>query len=302
MNPETRPQRPTTFESMVERQAPMMTPEGIQKGLAFQPRATDIIISPFGKSGTTWLQQIVHGLRTRGDMDFDDISRVAPWIETAHDLGLDLDAPQKAHPRAFKSHCSWTQVPKGARYVVSLRDPKDALVSMYRFMEGWFFEPGTISIETLARRRYFVRGESRDYWSHLVSWWEHRHDANVLVLSFEEVKLDLPGTVRRVAEFIGVELDPELLDIVVRQSSLDFMLKYKDRFDDLLMRQHSEAVAGLPPGSDSAKVRSGKVGSHRTELPKELSLEMDSIWQEEVEAKLGFPTYEALRKELVAAA
>jgi len=80
MNPETHPQRPTTFESMVERQAPMMTPEGIQKGLAFQPRATDIIISPFGKSGTTWLQQIVHGLRTRGDMVFDDISRVAPWM------------------------------------------------------------------------------------------------------------------------------------------------------------------------------------------------------------------------------
>ena len=48
-----------------------------------------------------------------------------------------------AEPRAFKSHLPWMAVPKGARYIVSLRDPRDALVSMYRFMEGWFFEPGT---------------------------------------------------------------------------------------------------------------------------------------------------------------
>ena len=27
---------------------------------AYQPRATDIIITPYAKSGTTWLQQIFH--------------------------------------------------------------------------------------------------------------------------------------------------------------------------------------------------------------------------------------------------
>ena len=37
---------------------------------------------------------------------------------------------------AFKSHLSYDLVPKGCRYIVSLRDPKDALVSAYRFM-GW---------------------------------------------------------------------------------------------------------------------------------------------------------------------
>ena len=76
-------QRPVTWEAYEATMARMISPEGIAKGLAFRPRPTDVVISPYSKSGTTWMQQIVHGLRTRGDMDFDDISRVVPWIETA---------------------------------------------------------------------------------------------------------------------------------------------------------------------------------------------------------------------------
>jgi len=108
---------------------------------SFRPRPTDIIISPFSKCGTTWLQQIFHCLRTGGDMDFDDISRVTPWIEMARALGIDLNSPQKAQPRGSRA-TGLGRHPKGARYMVCLRDPKDAFVSLYRFMEGWFLEPG----------------------------------------------------------------------------------------------------------------------------------------------------------------
>jgi hypothetical protein len=100
--------------------------------------------------------------------------------------------------------------------------------------------------------------------------------------------------VRTVARFIDIPLDDELFDIVVRQSSLGFMLAHKDRFDDRLMREHSERVAGLPPGSDSAKVRKGEIGSHWYELPQAISDELDQIWREEIESPLGFPTYGAL--------
>ena len=154
--------RPRSLDQMKARMAPMVTPAGIARGLGFQLRSTDVVISPFGKCGTTWLQQIVHSLRTRGDLDFDDISRVVPWLETSTDLGLDLDAPQRAEPRAFKSHLPWGAVPKGGRYIVSLRDPRDAAVSMYRFLEGWFFEPGTITIEDFARNRFMQREDGQD--------------------------------------------------------------------------------------------------------------------------------------------
>ena len=62
----------------------------------------------------------MHGLRARGDMDFDDISRVVPWIELSHDLGLQLSAEQSAEPRAFKSH-----LPPNVKVVATAFDSGD---------------------------------------------------------------------------------------------------------------------------------------------------------------------------------
>ncbi|MEM7533603.1 MAG: sulfotransferase domain-containing protein [Chloroflexota bacterium] len=294
--------RPTTLEEYdaVNARMTLGTKEAKQHLVAFMPLPTDVFITPYGKSGTTWVQQIVHGLRTRGDMDFDDISRVVPWLQLAYDQGIDLNAPQRSEPRAFKSHATWDDIPKGGRYIVPVRNPKDVLVSIYRFLEGWYFEPGSISIETYARERYLPKPdeEIQGYWRHLLSWWPHRHDDNVLMIAYEDMKLDLPRTVRRIATFIGVELDDELFEIVVRQSSLAFMLAHKDRFDDYLIREQSEREGGLPPGSDAAKVRKGEVGSHKVELPAEISAEMDDIWASTIEAQLGFASYDALRLSL----
>lgn len=289
--------RPTSLAEIKARTQTMGTKEGRQHGLAFPLEPTDVVITPYGKSGTTWLQQIVHGLRTRGDMDFDDISRVVPWLETSYDLGIDLYAPQRGHPRAFKSHLNWCDVPKGGRYIVSIRNPKDVLVSGYRFAEGWFFEPGSISIEEHARDG-FLDPEKRGYWKHLRSWWEQRARKDVLLLNYEAMRRNLVPTIRTVAAFIGVPLDDELLAIVTAQSSLPFMLKHKDRFDDKLMREHSERCAQLPPGSDSAKVRIGKIGQHYDELPPSISDELDAIWRAEITPRLGFDSYEALAAQV----
>lgn len=288
--------RATSLEEMNARMQRMLTPEGIGRGLAFSPRPSDVVISPFGKCGTTWMQQIVHGLRTRGDMEFDDISRVVPWLETSTDLGIDLDGEQKATPRAFKSHLPYTAVPKGCRYIVPVRSPRDALVSLYRFFENWWFEAGAVTVEEFARGRYFKRGEDRaegnDYWTHFGSWWAVRDDPCVLLLAFESMKEDLPGAVRRVAEFLDIPLDEELEEIVVRQASLEFMLAHKDRFDDKLVRERSEAVCGLPSGSDSAKVRLDDIGSRAPKLSPELVAEMDAIWDETVAKEHGLASYE----------
>ncbi len=289
--------RPKTFEEFAARRAAMGSAEGIKRGLAFKPRPDDVIITPYGKCGTTRMQQVFHGLRTRGDMDFDDISRVVPWIETAHDLGLDLEAPQRGHPRGFKSHLAYDLVPKGARYMLSIRDPKDAFVSSFRFMEGWFFETGSVPIERSAEE-YLKTGSKRDYWHHLLSWWEQRNNPNVLMLSYERMNLDFEASVRKIARFVGIELDDELFDIVCRQSSMAFMLAHKDRFDDRLMRELSERAIGLPPGSDSTKVRKGKVGEHRNELTPAISAEFDRVWREQIESKLGFASYAELSEAL----
>jgi hypothetical protein len=112
------------------------------------------------------------------------------------------------------------------------------------------------------------------------------------------MKSDLPGTVRTIARFIGCQLDEATFARVVHQSSLPFMQAHKQKFDDHFMRLRSEQVCGLPPGSDSSKVRTGRVGEHVYELPPEISAELDSIWQEEIEARFGYPSYAALRQAL----
>jgi hypothetical protein len=283
------------MDELRSKMARLISEDGYRAGLAFVPRPTDVVISPHGKCGTTWLQQMVHSLRTGGDLDFDDISRVVPWIETAADLGIDLDAEQRAEPRAFKSHLSWIDVPKGARYLVSVRDPRDALVSSYRFLEGWFFEPGSIDIETFGRANFI---DTRRYYTHLGSWWPRRFDDDVLLLAYEHMKDNPERAVRQVAPFIGIDADDQRIATACSQSSYDSMRSYRDKYDDLLMRVRSEAVCDIPPGSDSNKVRAGRVGDHRTELPDALLDALDTAWRETIGTEFGLPNYDALLAQL----
>jgi hypothetical protein len=259
----------------------------------YRPRPTDVVITPYSKCGTTWLQQIFHTLRTRGDMDFDDISRVVPWIETAVTLGLDLDAPQRAEPRGFKSHLSYDEVPKGARYIVAVREPKDAWVSLYRFMEGWFIEPGAISIAEFAQSFIDRHANGGGYWRYLTSWWAQRDNPEVLILSYEHMLAEPGVAIRRVAAFSGIPLDDDLLALTLEQSSFGFMAAHKDRFDEAMTRAVSEARGNLPPNSDASKVRQGTVGGHRSELSAEVAEALDAMWRDVVTPATGFPDYAA---------
>jgi len=291
--------RARTMAEMAEIDTRMFAMEQIVAAIkAYCPDPTDIIITPYGKCGTTWLQQTFHTLRTRGDMDFDDISRVVPWIETAVVLGIDINDNQRANPRGFKSHASYTDVPKGAKYVVSLRDPKDAFVSGYRFMEGWYFEPGSISYEDWFAARSKRRGSGHDYWSHLASWWQQRHNPDVLLLSYEHMVEDPALAITRLAAFCGIHLDDNLLQLTLERTSISYMLRYKDRFDDAMMRELSETAGGLPRGSDSAKVRRGGTGGHRRELPESVSRGLDDIWASDVAPVTGFSDYASLEAEV----
>lgn len=269
-----------------------------QAAAPFEPLPSDVIISPYGKCGTTMLQQMFNTLRTGGDMNFDDISRVVPWIEMSPLLGIDLNAPQRAFPRGFKSHSSYASVPKGARYVVSLRDPKDSFVSMYRFMEGWFIEPGAIPIEDFFAGWLKGRGaEGEGYWDHLLSWWAVRERPEVLIFAYRHMVGDRASHVRSLAEFAGIPFDEDLVALAVERTSRDYMLAHKDRFDDALMRGLSETKGGLPTGSDSAKVRDGSE-TRGDALPPAIAERMDEIWAERITPVLGFRDFAELEAAL----
>lgn len=287
--------RPTSIREMHERFKHFATPEGWQRGLDYKPDPTDVFIVTPPKCGTTWMQQIVHGLRTRGSMDFDEITRVVPWINMAYDTGIDIYVPQVAHPRAFKTHSKLDEVPKGGKYIIVVRDPCDALLSDYHFMEGMFFEKGTISIEEFAREDFIPESNIH---KHILAFWDRRNDNNVLPLCYENIKADLPNTIERVAAFIAISLDEELREIVLRQSDIKFMQDHKDQFEDHIIRKARSAAMRLPLDGQLNKVRNGKVGESKEIVPDEVKKELDNLWQNEITSKIGLNSYEDLRREL----
>jgi len=289
--PETR--LPHSYDEMMAARRLIFPPSTFARGKDFQPRPGDVIITPWSKSGTTWIQQIVHGLRSGGDMDFDDISRISPWIEVADALGIDLDADQGWWPRAFKSHYSYIDVPKGARYIVSFREPRSVMVSYYRFHEGSLFEPGTVTMaEYLAG--YLKRERGKDYWTHMESWWSQRDSDDVLLLSFELMQEDLRPAVGKVADFIGIDADADLVDLVTKQSSREFMLEHGDRFDDLLHRERAAAVGAPAAYASGSKITDGNFDPARYELTPDILLAMEANWRDTMEVGFGLSSYEEL--------
>lgn len=148
-------------------------------------------------------------------MSFEEITEVVPWLELAFDQGQHLDAPQYGHneemPRIFKTHAWEEHCPKFPKTIVVFRHPEDVVWSFYKFFEGWFFEPYTISLDAFAKEFWLARGipttkmQNASYFVHLISWYKRKDDPNVLILFFEDLKSDLSSQVQRVAKFISTE-------------------------------------------------------------------------------------------------
>lgn len=293
----TEPKRATSVPEILTKFENFRTPEGEAHGLAYQPDSTDVFIVTPAKCGTTWMQQIVHGLRTRGSMDFDEITRVVPWIEMAKDMGIDIYAPQAAKPRAFKTHRNLNDLPRGGKYISVIRDPKDAMLSLYRFFEGWIFEKGSISLEEFALQ-FYIGTDGRGYWDHIHALWDRRNDSDVLPLCYENMKQDLSGAVETVADFMEIELDDELKDVVVKQSDFKFMNEHNHKFDDHIVRETRNAICNIPPDGTTSKVKNGNVGESKLHVSQEVLNTFDRIWQEEITATIGVMSYEDLRNQL----
>ncbi|MCY3984595.1 MAG: sulfotransferase domain-containing protein [Roseovarius sp.] len=291
--------RPSNIQEMLLAFELFATDEGKERGLAYVPDSTDVFISPYAKCGTTWMQQIVHGLRSCGDMDFSEITQVVPWIELAHDMGVENPSQQRFSPRAFKSHLNWDEIPKGGRYIVVFRDPLDAMVSLYNFLNGWFFERGSITLPEFADY-YLGYRDGRDYWRHAVSWWRQRNGPNVLLLSYEGMKSDLGKAVELVADFIGV-YEKSAMNIAKRQAELSFMKAHEHQFDDHLIHQSRDADCGLPAGGVSTKVGQGVSGTGKIALDGKTRAKFNSRWRETMGREFNLGSYAEIPPALASA-
>lgn len=305
------------ISKMKQRLSGFETEKGRLSGLNYQPKTADeIIITTTPKAGTTWMQQICHQLRSGpdGDMDFIEISEVVPWLELAYDQGQDLNATQYGDddgiPRIFKSHAWYDHCPKGCKVIVVIRDPMDVVMSFYNFFEDWFFERGQVSLEEFAHEFWLSRGvptskmNNASYFVHLISWYQHRNDRNVLFVCFEDLKEDLEKQVRRVAEFMSTDkhdfTKEEYIQGAVERSSFVFMKEHSSQFDEKLSKLARNEACGLPKdaGMNGGKLREGASGGAKTLLSPSLQERICAKWNEVVTPVTGCDTYAELRASL----
>ncbi len=207
----------------------------------FKFRKGDIVIASWAKSGTTWMQQIVAQLVFDGAEGIA-VSKISPWIE------LRLLPPQaraaldmQTHRRFVKTHLPVDALifSRLAKFIYIDRDGRDAAWSLYNHFanykpgrldeinnaggDGPLLEPTPSSVEDFYRRWFARDGYPLwPFWEQVRSWWSVRDLPNVLFIHFNDLKADLAGSIRRVAEFLEIAIDEENFRRIIEHCGFDY--------------------------------------------------------------------------------
>ncbi len=202
---------------------------------SYVPRDDDIVISTSYKSGTTWTQMIVGNLIFGPGNAPDQIMEVSPWIDSQW-RPLDETIRRlesQEHRRFIKTHLPLDGLPfhSNVKYIVVGRDARDVAMSMWNHYSNYtdpYYDrinsaPGRIG-DLLPRHPNDVRTFWRDwisrgwfdwesdgypFWTnlgHTQSWWDYRHLPNVLFVHFGDLLSDLTAEIRRIAEYLSIEV------------------------------------------------------------------------------------------------
>nr|XP_026691622.1 bile salt sulfotransferase-like [Ciona intestinalis] len=126
----------------------------------------------------------------------------------------------------------------GAKVIYTIRNPKDQLVSWHKMMvnfpinrEGtnlkdhYPLEWGKFFDVAISGKQQMTNKEGEYYMEHLLSWYPHRNDENVLFVVFEDLKKDPLKEIRRIAKFLDVKISEDDLLNVTESSSFASMKK-----------------------------------------------------------------------------
>ena len=210
----------------------------------FEFRDDDIIIGTYAKAGTTWMQQIIAQMMFGGDPDLA-VADMSPWV--------DLRVPPKevklpeieaqTHRRFVKTHLPVDALvfSSKAKYVYIGRDGRDVVWSLYNHHananQTWYGAlndtPGLVGppIEPPPEdiHQYWHDWLQRDgfpfwsFWENLRTWWEIRTLPNVLLVHYADMKRDMQGQMRRIAEFLAIPIDETRWDVIVEYCTFDWM-------------------------------------------------------------------------------
>ena len=231
----------------------------------FTFRDDDVVIATYEKAGTTWVQQIVAQLIFQGETGVD-VPTISPWLDMRLPPASEKLTMLKAqrHRRFLKTHLpvdALVYSPR-AKYLYVGRDGRDVAWSLYNHLTsytdayldqlnalpGWDGPP--LRRPDGPARAFFFEWMTRDgwpigpFWDHVRGWWAIRDLPNLMLLHYAALKADLPGEIRRIAEFLRIKVDPQHWPAIIEHCSFGFM---KAHAADFAPRRGS----GFAGGADS---------------------------------------------------
>ena len=220
---------------------------------AYRPRHGDVVIATYPKCGTTWSQRIV-SLLVFQSPEPRPVMDISPWIdrrfgESMEEVNARIEA--QTHRRFLKSHLPLDGLPLHAqvRYIHVARDGRDAAMSYHNHAMGLTdsviekFDRIGAEDETIGRPYPRVPADPADYFYRWVrndnvahpsffhferTWWEARHQPNVLLVHYNDLKRDLLGEMRRIAAFLGIDVEASNWPSLVSAASFETMRRDGD--------------------------------------------------------------------------
>jgi len=255
----------------------------------YRPRCGDVVIATAPKCGTTWVQRIVALLifKTTEPRSVDDES---PCIEFSF-YPLDMiyrTIEAQEHRRYLKAHLPLECLPLHSElhYIHVARDGRDACVSLHDMVTGTnrgarqqspeMAEAYDAVPENLRDffRYWLTHGITQDqsdgapfisFFDIETSFWARRKLDNLLMVHYNDLKADLDGEMRRIAGFLGIEVDEAIWPALVKAATFDEMRK-----SGAQIKPH--AAHGMDKGSDGFfnKGTGGRWREHLTAEDEEL--------------------------------
>jgi aryl sulfotransferase len=223
---------------------------------AFRPRANDVVVATYPKSGTTWMQRILSLLIFRSG-DPVALDRTFPWLEVnrrpIEDVVETLEAQQ--HMRSVKTHVPFDGIPHfdTVKYIHVARDGRDVCMSYHNHCSGFRSEAlarmDAIGLAEPTLRRPYPRvdpdpavhfhnwltegaiaGENDgtpylSYFAYERTFWDARKADNLLFVHYDDLQVDMTGEMRRIADFLDIEISDADLSAMAGSASFESMRK-----------------------------------------------------------------------------
>ncbi len=234
-------------------------------GRALTIFADDTFVVSYPKSGNTWVRFLIANLlHPKTAANFLNIDEFVPDVESTAKRVFD----RIARPRIIKSHYCYSPEYKKLIYIV--RDPRDVAVSQYHYQRKRRVIADQYPLETFVDK--FLDGETCSYgsWGTNVGSWlvTHQNDSRFLLLRYEDIIRDTPRALAKIAGFLNVPMDPDVITQAIERSSADNMRK--------LERKHTSSLT--KGREDIPFIRAAKSGGWKTELSAESVAKIQLAW------------------------